>query len=473
LPITIGKSNISIDKIIEGAIHWTSATIMWLRPIQGTGNALFAKLLTYREALKGSVASRFLHIDGDAIDFTVNDNVFADGVYTKFTKDAMIGDLRKNKMFLLSRKLNYIPDNYDYATNRRFLLSTRNQAISESSMYKFYSIGEEYVSLTTMVAQLHHLKNPATGKSLWDSYEVRTDENGITDVHWIGGIRGYEKAGKGNVSSYAPMTELTTHEIAKLKKVHERMQGGYRKEEAANIEIFVMGRAFVQFKRYFIRLMINALGGKNVVTDLGTYKKMDETHIDPATGKKLDVYEWLARTNEGRWRTLANVMLTAMRIGKPEYRWSVLSTEQKQNIVDAILSLGMLALSYAAYIMLFDDDKEDDTFKKWWKNYLIQNTSQQYNPMEMLKTLETVSRPVALARAYKFTEAFGMMMMSSANLALGNEDAAFTQNGDMKGWNEFMRSIPYVSAWHDFASKMQHGTETEQWWTEKMTSKWR
>jgi hypothetical protein len=473
LPITIGKFNISIDKILEGAIHWTSATIMWLRPLQGTGNALFAKLLTHREAMKGSIASRFLHINGDAIDFTINDNVFADGIYATFTKDAMIGDLKKNKMFLMSRKLNYIPDNYDYATNRRFLLSTRNQAISESSMFKFYSVGEEYVSLTTMVAQMHHLKNPVTGKSLWDSYEVRTDENGVTDVHWIGGTRGYEKAGKGGVSSYAPITELTAHEIAKLKKVHERMQGGYRKEEAANIEIYVMGRAFVQFKRYFLRLLINALGGRRIEVDLGTYKKMDETRIDPATGKPIDVYEWLARTNEGRWRTLANVMLTAMQLGKPDYRWGVLSTEQKQNVVDAILCIGMLGLSYAAYLMLFDDDKDDDTFKKWWKNYMIQNTSQQYNPMEMLRILETASRPVALARASKFTEAFGMMMMSSANLALGNRDAAFTQNGDMKGWNEFMRSIPYVSAWHDFASKMQHGTETEQWWTERMTNKWR
>ena len=472
-PITFGKANISPDKILEALVHWTSASIMWLRPVQGTGNAIFAKMLTHREALKGTIASKFLHIDGDAIDFTVSDNAFADGVYWgSFIKDAMIGDLRKNKMFLLARKLNYIPDNYDYATNRRFLLSTRNQALSESSMYKFYSIGEEYVSLTTMTAQMKHLKHPKTGKSLWDSYEVRT-ENGITDVYWIGGTRGYEKSGKSGAASYTPITELTGHEIAKLKKVHERMQGGYRKEEAANLELYVLGKAFVQFKRYFMRLVINALGSKREEVDLGTYKKMEESRIDPVTGEKMDVYEWLARTNEGRWRTLINVILTALKIGSPDYKWSSLSTEQKQNIVDAILSIGMIALSYAGYLALFDDKDDDDTFKKWWMNYIIQNQSQQYNPIEMLRTMETVTRPVSFARAFKFTEAFGQMMLASANLALGDKESAFTQKGQLRGWNEFMRSVPYASAWHDMAMKLQNASQTEAWWTEHWANKWR
>ena len=122
---------------------------------------------------------------------------------------------------------------------------------------------------------------------------------------------------------------------------------------------------------------------------------------------------------------------------------------------------------------MFEDDKEDDTFKKWWKMYMIQNVSQQYNPMELLKTMETVARPVSLARAYKFTEAFANMMIASGNAAVGNKDKAFTQQGDLRGWNEFQRSIPYVASWHDLSLKLSNASETEQWWTDLMQNKWR
>jgi len=449
-------------------------TTMWLRPMQGGGNGLHAKLVTYREGLKGSIASKFLHIDGDAIDFQVNDMVFADGVYFgSFLKDSMFGDLRKNKMWLLASKLNYLPDNYDYATNRRFLLSTRNNAISKSSLYNFHSKPEEYVSLTTMVAQLHYLKNPTTGKSLWDSYEVRKMQDGTYDVVWTGGIRGYERIGKGTAITETPMTELTTREIAKLKKVHERMQGGYRKEEAANLEIFVMGKMLIQFKKYFPRLLMNAMGGKREEIGLGYYKKLMEEHIDPDTGKKLPTYEWVRRVNEGRWRTIINTILSYMGMADRGYRWNSLGTEQKQNIIDGILTLSMFGLFAGLYSAFFYDDDDDDTFKKWWWNYLVMNLSQQYNPVDMLNIAETMMRPVALARMNKLAMSSLRMFIATGNLMIGNTDEAFTRDGDLKGWNEIMRSIPYLASWHDFSNKMIHGSFTEDWWVEKWVDQWR
>ncbi|NJL44544.1 MAG: hypothetical protein HC945_04520, partial [Nitrosarchaeum sp.] len=408
--------NLDLDKVIMGMNNWTSATIMWLRPLQGGGNGLHAKMLTYREGLKGTIASRFAHIDGDAIDFTVKDNAWADKTYfNSFLVDSMFGRLDQNKLWLLARKLNYLPDNYDYATNRRFLLSTRNQALDKSSMYMFHSKPEEYVSLTTMAAQMHHLKHPGNGKSLWDNYEVQ-QRDGIWDVHWVGGVRGYEKIGKGEASQLRPMTELNSHEIAKLKKVHERMQGGYRKEEAANLEIYVMGKSMIQFKKYLPRLIMNAVGSKKEVVDLGYYRKLAETRKDPNTGEQLPVYEWVRRLNEGRWRTLANFVLQSMKLAGPEYKWSNMSSEQKQNIIDAQLTLGMWALMTGVYLGLFYDEDDDDTFKKWWRNYLVLNLSQQYNPLDLLHTLESASRPVALARMYKLTESFTMMLVATGDL---------------------------------------------------------
>ena len=450
-------------------------TIMWLRPLQGGGNGLHAKGLTWRESLKGTIASKFAHIDGDAIDFTVKDNVFADKVYFgEFQKNAMFGDLKKDKTWLLARKLNYIPDNYDYATNRRFLLSTRNSAVSESSMYLFHSVPEEYVSLTTMIAQLHYLKNPKTGKNLWDSYQVEEMPDGSFDVVWKGGIRGYEKVGKGDVATYNPMEGLTDHEIAKLKKVHERMQGGYRKEEAANLEIYAMGKAIIQFKKYFPRLVMNALQSKKPVVDLGAYKKMNETRIDPETGEKMDVYEWVARMNEGRWRTVVNMGLAYLQIQDPSYKWGNMTSEQKQNIIDFLLTMGTLALTYSAYLAMFRNEPDDDTFKNWWMYYLVMNLNQQYNPLDLLHTLETISRPVAVARMYKLTEAFYTMIVASGNLMMGEDkDRSFNSRGQLKGWNEFMRSVPYVASYHDFMIKMTNNAKTEEWWDMMFQRRWR
>ena len=469
------KINIDLDKVIEAMMGWTSATIMWLRPMQGGGNGLHAKMLTYRESLKGSIASSFLHIDGDAIDFKVKDNVFADKVYfTSFLPDVMLGKMQQNKLWLLAEKLNYIPDNYDYATNRRFLLSTRNAITDSSSMYMFHSKPEEYVSLTTMAAQLHHLKHPTNGKSLWDNYTVkRNPETGVHEVVWKGGIRGYEKHGKGETATTEAITELTSHEIAKLKKVHERMQGGYRKEEAANLEVYVMGKAMIQFKKYLPRLIMNALGSKKEVVDLGYYKTVVENGMKDQDGKPVDIYEWTARVNEGRWRTLVNAIRTMAGIGSAEYKWSAMEPEQKQNIIDAILTLGLWSIMSGAYLTLFYDDDDDDTFKKWWRNYLILNLSQQYNPMELLHTLESASRPVSVARMYKATESFYMMLIATGDLMFKDGDNAFTSDGDLKGWNNFKRSIPYLASWEDFATKMQHGAPTEEWWTDKFENKWR
>jgi hypothetical protein len=373
LPLQVGKYNVHIDKIIELMIGWTSATIMWLRPMQGGGNGLHASLLTWRESLKGSIASKFLHIDGNLIDMQLKDRIWADKIYfNEFLGDVFKGDIRKNKMWLMAEKLQYMPDNFDYATNRRFLLSTRNAINERGSMYLFHSKPEEYVSLTTMAAQLHHLKNPVDGKSLWDSYEVQEDpQTGEYELVWVGGRRGYQKKGKGAAAVYTEIEGLTANEISKLKKVHERMQGGYRKEEAANLELYVMGKAFIQFKKYLPRLLMNTYHGKRYEVPLGTYRD---------TGERKDgetVYEWVARMNEGRWRTLVNSVMAMTRFGNRDYKWTNLSSEQKQNIVDAIINIGVMSMAYGGYLAFFRDEDDDDTFKKWWYNYLVMNLTQQ------------------------------------------------------------------------------------------------
>ena len=93
--------------------------------------------------------------------------------------------------------------------------------------------------------------------------------------------------------------------------------------------------------------------------------------------------------------------------------------------------------------------------------------------MELLHTMETASRPVSLARMYKMTESFTMLMVSTGDLMFMGGDNAFTQEGDLKGWNNFKRSIPYLASWQDFSSKMKHASPTEEWWVERMERDWR
>ncbi len=93
--------------------------------------------------------------------------------------------------------------------------------------------------------------------------------------------------------------------------------------------------------------------------------------------------------------------------------------------------------------------------------------------MDLLHTLESASTPVSLARMYKATESFSMMLIATGDLMFKGGDNAFTSDGDLKGWNNFKRSIPYLASWEDFSSKMRQGGPTEEWWTDKWENKWR
>jgi len=278
-----------------------------------------------------------------------------------------------------------------------------------------------------------------------------------------------KKIGTGKSAIYRPINELTSEEIAKMKKVHERMQGGYRKEEAANIEIYAIGRAFIQFKKYLPRLLINTYHSKRLEYDLGYWKELDEKHEGET------VYERTARLNEGRWKTFINAALTIISFNKAKrnYRWSVLDAEQKQNIIDAFIVIGQIAIFYGAYLKLFGDEDDDDTLKKWWKMYLVDNLTQQYNPVDLLRTLESASRPVSLARGYKAVTAFTKLNIALADIAVGNKEGAFTQKGDLRGWNEFKKSIPGLASYYDFHNKVTNAKSVNPDWLLEFQHKWR
>lgn len=447
---------LSADQVFILMRRWVSATTMWLKPFTGSGNGLHANFLKHKDGLKGTISAKFLGIDNDAIDYTLADSTFADKVYfSEHLKNAMLGKLDQDKTWLLLKKLSYLPDNFDYISSEKYLLSIRNKLISESSMYAFHRIPEEFVTMTTMVAQLKHLKHPTlkdkNGKalSIWDCYEV-APEGG--DVVWKGGVRGKLKTGSGDKVSYETITELLPREIAKLKRVYERMQGGYRKEEAAAIEVYVLGKVFIQLKKYAPRLILNAIHSKRSEPDLGMLKKTNERQDGE------EVFEWLSRLSEGRWRVLGKFLLSTMLVkaGNPEYKWSNMPAEYRQHIIDACITLGAWAASYAAYLNMFGDDKDDDTLKKMWKMYLLDNLSQQFNPIELLKLTKQMLQPVALTKAIDTISSIGYMTVAGINYLIGDEEAAFTNAGDLRGLNNFKKSVPIISSYEDMIRRVEN-----------------
>jgi len=459
------------DALLMLMKNWTSATLMWLKPFTGGGNGVNAMILQHKDSIKGSIGSlKLFGVDGDAIDTTLADSLFADKVYFgEHIANAITGRFERDKTWLLLKKLRYLPDQFDYKSSERYLLSVRNRVVSQSTMYSFHRIPEEAVAMVTMISQLHHLKNQKTGKSLWDSYEVQQMPNGEYDVVWTGGTRGKLKEGTGSNTTYTDLNELTSQEVAKIKKVYEKMQGGYRKEEAAAIEVYVLGKVFMQLKKYYPRLLLNAFASKRSELDMGYLKKT----ADRKDGE--DVYEWMQRVNEGRFRVLGKFFLSTvmMGAGNRDYKWHNMPDSLKLHVVDAGLTLGMWFTAYVAYLKMFGDDKDNDSMKQWWKMYMMDNFIQQYSPKELMKIGVQGMQPVAFSRALQTVTAAGTMMGATWDYAFGNEAEAFTDKGDFRGWVQFRKAIPFFASYYDAVRRIENSEDLTKVFQFDQFSKWR
>lgn len=453
---------IDSEQVIKALMNWVTMTVMWLKPLQGAGNGIHGMMLTHRDGLKGSLSLKLHGINNDAVDFTYKDIIKAELEYTKYLKDALTGDILRNKMFILAKKFNYFGNNYDYATMEKTLITKSMKHLSPQAAYMFHSLPEEFLSMTTMAAQLMHMKDQKTGKSLWDSYSEPKEINGVWDVYWEGGVRGKEKSGVEmspdgtETAVYKDLTELSAREIQRLKRVHERLQGGYRREEAAYIEAYVLGKFFIQLKKYFPRLIINALHSKKEDNDLGYYKQLFKEDGTPLLKDGELVYEWQKRLTEGRWVTIAGVFANLITGGmaSQNFKWSNLAPEQKQNILEAAITLMFYAQFYGLYLLLFNNVDDDDTAKRWWKMYLVDNLSQQYNFYELFKTSTEAFTPVAFERIFQTTGGITKLLFSTANWALSGDDQAFLNNkGEIKGLTQIIKSVPGLAAVYDLMNK--------------------
>ncbi len=465
--LKIGGRDINVDQVIRGAKHATSWSTMWLKPIQGTANTIFTWLVTAKESVVGSISGSM----GIGADFTFKDFMNAHADWKDMQLAAAQGKLRENKTFLMLRKLRFLPDNFDYASRDDDYITKTNRWFSESTMYMFHTMGEEWNATLMMVAMMRRMKLK-NGTSIWDNYKVQDVDagNGVfyKDVVWTGGIRGLIEKKIGDKKIYTPLEGLDSHEIELMKRVYQKTHGGYRKDERVMMDMYAVGEAFLQYKKYLPATLDNLFGSKGMDTYLGEWL-IQEKEVE---GKKIDVYEWHQRQMEGRFRVLYKWLLATSYIGGlaykalggkdsiENYNWDSLSPEQRRGLLNILVTASAWGAMLIGYFAAFGGDDEDDPYKKTTKR-IIDNFSQQYNIYDMLRAMRN---PAAfVTKAYNTIGGMSQMMVASAYYITGDTSkggGAFTQRGDFRGWNVTQKNIPFMASIYDIRKFLEGAIES-------------
>lgn len=440
-----GFKAISLHKLIISLKNLTSASIMWLQPVNGTRNGVFISLINAKDSIRNSlVDSQLEGVEKDFVDFTIKDMLFAHGQVMNMYKDSMIGDVRRNKVYIMAKKLDYLPDNYDWASNENELLTGDMTLLRESTMYMFHTIPEEFNALVIMVAQLNRMKIKTENgtKTMWEAYGQPKDKgNGVYDVDWEGGIRGYNKRG----DIVEPITELDGLEIRKLKRVYQRMHGNYRSDERAALEAYAIGQVLIQFRKFLGAIIFGSFGSSRYDQTLGAYQPLKDKDGNVVMKDGKPVMEWVGRMIEGRFRVLAKHMaswLPVLNYSK-KYSWAELSPDQKAQVIDAYVTAGFAIMMFAAMGMIFGDDDERDSFRLWVE-VIFQNSTQHWNVVDQLRAVR--QPPATLEKAYQFMVGSSEMFWGLYSMSVGDSESAFTQEGKFKGWARTQKTIPFFNS---------------------------
>lgn len=89
--------------------------------------------------------------------------------------------------------------------------------------------------------------------------------------------------------------------------------------------------------------------------------------------------------------------------------------------------------------------------------YLVDNLSQQYNPMDLLDIMRTGMNPPIFARLW--STGSGMTKMFTATgqwIYTGDERELFDNEDQFKGWRDIRKQIPGLASYVDFMSRLRN-----------------
>ena len=467
-----GARQIDVSDIILKLNSVAASGIMAFRVASAVGNLVGPGLINLRGRLVNEVL-KVLNVDEKYLDTRMTSYLNVNGQVKNFLQAKFTDKLHKDKVFLMAQENNFMI-NFDAAKAvSNTVQSSRFSASSAYDKFKFYlqNTSEEITSVNLMVAQMYNIKH--NGKPLYDYYETfEVDEDGnIADTVenrsklqtkttelgkdnmlynisskpstgayraiYVGTKRFTEKSGSGNNVTYTDVYGLSAQEINRMKTIYDRKHGEYR--ERFSMETNALASMFIMLKRYVPRVLKNLFESRKSSDALGAYQEIPGEN---------GVYEWKPEYISGRVRLLVGLIAPVLTRDKngTVVNWKNMSIEERKLAIDTLLSTAMFASLYGLYALLFGDADDDETMKKWFKRYAVDNANQEINILELSKDITGATVPVPLEFVDRSANGFSELFMASVNVAVGNEEDAYTTRGDLKGLNKTLRSIP-ITAW--------------------------
>jgi len=431
--LTVQSHRIDINKLESHYRRLISLVIMAVKPISGAvSGGIVPFLISARHGLAGTIANKFIGVKESSVDFDEGDVAWATKEWALMEGDALRGNLRTNKAWMLLKHLNYLPSDYSYALNEEDGAITRNPAFASKYNYIFHTFWENSNATIIMLAQLRHMKLE-NDKSVYDAYKVESyiDDLGVQQhkLAWTEGVRMKVK----QAGTITELTELSPEEILRMKRVYQKMQGSYRTEEKVAAELHLIGRMAMQFRKYLPTMIIGAFGSRHEDYSYGEYVPVEQE--DGET-----VYEWQARVIEGRYRLLFRMLKDVVTM-KGKESWNDLTDTEKVELTEAMLTLVMFILGALSAGALFGDDDDDENKKLYYR--IIENISQQYNFIDWLRSVKNA--PATIAKLWDFSTGLSTLFLSLPGGIVGDKDS-FTQDGYLKGTVQTIKGVPYLAS---------------------------
>lgn len=399
-----GGKSFNPHRTLQFINNYFSKAMMWWKPVGGLYFALLMGATATRMAASNAISKLFgVETDFNFKDFWEGMAIFTrSGVYAN-KKAFMLDDKyefeKNDKMHRFVELMAYDTNFYKGTVAKEDLLSAKNQLMTDSIPYWFYSVGAEGAAYSTMIALLKGRKlKDGTGSyikinedksftkvdkdkasSMWEAYEVQTDGS----FKYIGPTRGLLEDG-------TELKGLTSDEINKFRRVSQRLHGSYREDEKMSIEANFVGKWLMKFRRYLPMNLAYNYQGKSKDWSIGDYKALMQWETQPDGSRMLvpklkdgmTIYEWQSQMNQGRIWVMANFLKACVSF-KMNKTWSTYSEEQKRLIIDGAINFVMCATLYLAVAGAYGDDEEKK--KKSYKRWLALNHHlAQIDPKDIL-----------------------------------------------------------------------------------------
>lgn len=444
----------SLEDWLQALQRVTSFTMMGWKPWRAAGNGADALIKIFMRA-GGSKISRLLGNENNRE--IVTRNIFS-GISeaTKVNIALAYGKERSNKLYLLTRKFNFLTDDFRRAYKNQDVLLELNRIYGDTT-FGGHKITEDFISYVFVAASLKSMKNLQTGKSIFDSYDVEEDAQGEPRLVWKGGIRGHMIEGVSGVDKAVPVEGLINIEASSIKKLFAKEQGNYTDESAIFMQAAQWDGLFIQMKRFLPNWIVETFGPRQYDARVGELRK---------TGRKLpngeDIIDFVGTFNEGRLSVLMKHMLTVQRYipflkgrANRAYYYKNMAEEDKTTLMIASTTVVYFALMSIMFAMIGWDDRKKDPAIKFLRRYLLDNPTQSVNPWEMVRNAKYAFSPAVLSTLVNMADGTMTIMISGATYIRGNRAKALNDYGELIGIRNLRRSLPLISAYYDFIGLME------------------